>query len=730
MKHLTITAFALVSSLTCHAELTDPPAFSDNVEREAILKVTTAVADWQIANPSKHKDWDWTDAALWTGLIAHADSTGDVRYYNYLRDVAQDLDYQLGPRHGFGDDHCIGQLYSWLYLQDQKPKQLEHTREIMSQFAKRPHDEPLVWKNKIVLREWAWCDALYMSPPTLAMLYQCTGDDLYLNALDRLYKKTTDYLFDTEESLYWRDQSYFKKREANGEKMFWSRGNGWVFAGLPNLLSYIPEDHSNRAYYEDIFVKMAKRLKDLQLEDGSWRASLLDPESYPAPESSGTAFFTYGMLWGINQGILDRETYYPVAIKGWQRLVRNVHPNGMLGFVQPIGADPRKVTEDQTEVYGVGGFLQAGHELLKLVTLQDSKRATIKLTNPSHVNRIDNIVEMDWDGVKAKLAAATPENIAVRDTVSGDFRTIQILHTQDKPGTLLFTADLTPHESRAFELIALKGAQPAQQPSRLTARAVPERKDDFAWENDRAAFRLYGPALAVENARGGVDAWMKSVRYPIVDKWYKDGDYHSDKGEGMDAYNVGDSLGCGGLGYLDKDGKLVTSPVYDEARVIADGPLHLEFELTYPQVEVNGANVVETRRVSMRPGTNLFSVTSSFEVAGDGNGITPVAGLPLRDEEKPSFRTTHSFVTYWEPPMPDDQGTTGVAIATPNSESGITVQRAHDHLLVPLSKSLEKPVTWMAGAAWSKAGFPDAEAWELGVESQLHTSKIAPITIK
>ena len=182
----------------------------------------------------------------------------------------------------------------------------------------------------------------------------------------REYKATTDYLYDTIEHLYYRDSRYFTMKEANGSKVFWGRGNGWVFAGLPVILKELPEGYQHKDYFQKLFTDMAVKILSLQSADGSWHASLLDPASYPNPEMSATAFFVYGFAWGINNGYLDRDRYLPAVIKGWKAMVSNVTAEGKVGFIQPIGADPKAVTREMTEVYGVGGFLMAGTELIKL----------------------------------------------------------------------------------------------------------------------------------------------------------------------------------------------------------------------------------------------------------------------------------------------------------------------------------------------------------------------------
>lgn len=181
------------------------------------------------------------------------------------------------------------------------------------------------------------------------------------------FKATTDYLYDKEEDLYYRDSNYFTKKEANGAKVFWGRGNGWVFAGLPIIIRELPSKYEHRDYFVNIYKEMAAKLLSLQSPDGFWHASLLDPGSYPNPEMSATAFFVYGMAWGVNNGVLERAKYLPAIIKGWKSMVSSVWPDGKVGFIQPIGADPKSVTRDMTEVYGVGGFLMAGAEITRLL---------------------------------------------------------------------------------------------------------------------------------------------------------------------------------------------------------------------------------------------------------------------------------------------------------------------------------------------------------------------------
>ena len=230
-----------------------------------------------------------------------------------------------------------------------------------------PFDESLEFVDfEKTSRQWVWCDALFMSPPALAMAANATGNRRYLDFMNRMWWKTTDYLYDKEEHLYYRDSRFFDRRAPNGRKIFWSRGNGWVLAGLARVLQEMPTDYPERRRYLTLFREMSVKIARLQQSDGYWRTSLLDPDTHPRPETSGTAFYVYALAWGVNEHLLDRATYEPIIRRGWAALVRAVQPNGMLGYVQRIGDQPGDTSASGTETYGVGAFLLAGREVHRL----------------------------------------------------------------------------------------------------------------------------------------------------------------------------------------------------------------------------------------------------------------------------------------------------------------------------------------------------------------------------
>ena len=340
---------------------------SDVFKRKNIEARMLSVAKWQLANP-KHALYDWTNGAFYAGVFAAWETTKSPELMAAMLEMGEKNGWKPGPRFDHADDIVINQTYLDLYRIKKDKKMLQPTIDVAERLKKETGNE--VAKHGIT---WWWCDALFMAPPTLAKLSKITGDRSYLDLNDRFFKETYDLLYNREENLYARDAGYLinekgeGKREANGKKVFWSRGNGWVAGGLVRLLKELPKDHPKREFYLTQYKAMCERLASLQQTDGLWRSSLLDPDSYPGGEASGSGFDIYAIAWGVNNKILPRDKFLPVIKKGWTALNTLVHPDGKVGWTQPIGADPRRnFTADSWEVYGAGALLLAGSEIAKL----------------------------------------------------------------------------------------------------------------------------------------------------------------------------------------------------------------------------------------------------------------------------------------------------------------------------------------------------------------------------
>ncbi len=332
---------------------------SSNIDKRDLAKALTLVADWQLKRLPVDAQVDWTWAALYTGFIAVPDKVGGDKYKRAMLHVAEQLHWQPGPRGLHADDLAIGQMYMEQYFIHQNVTMMAplHAR-LDAQIATPDPSDP-------TRPLWWWCDALFMAPPVYADMAAATGDQQYLAYMDHEWDVTTALLYDHSKHLYFRDASYLDKHEKNGEPLFWSRGNGWVMGGIVGVLKELPANSPLRPKYVALLKEMAAEMLSIQGKNGLWRPGLLDADSYPLPEISGSAFITYAMAYGVNEGILDRATYWPAIQKAWAGMLTHVYADGRLGCIQPVGAAPGEFTETTSYAYGVGAFLLAGSEIYR-----------------------------------------------------------------------------------------------------------------------------------------------------------------------------------------------------------------------------------------------------------------------------------------------------------------------------------------------------------------------------
>lgn len=332
-----------------------------------IKKAMMTAALWQLDQP-KHDLWDWTNGAFYAGISAAYQTTGNKKLLEAMIKMGQANQWKPGPRLQHADDIAICQTYVDVYRIKKDPAMIQPFKDNMEKFLTTPY--PVKGIEQIT---WWWCDALFMAPPAMVKLSMTTGDKRYMEKSDELFHECYNMLYDKDEHLFARDLGYVIKNEpsdrheANGRKIFWSRGNGWVMGGLALVLKELPKDYPERAFYVKIYKEMAEKIASLQQEDGLWRASLLDPASYPGGEASGSGFYTFALAWGINNGLLNKDQYLPIVQKAWKGMNTLLQADGHVGWCQPIGADPKKnFSADSWEVYGTGAFLLAGSEIIKL----------------------------------------------------------------------------------------------------------------------------------------------------------------------------------------------------------------------------------------------------------------------------------------------------------------------------------------------------------------------------
>lgn len=373
------TATTLVAWATFSFAETTAAGPARSIDPAEVVATLKRVAAWQLENPNGTDLGNWVIAPLYDGLIDASETTGDPRYLAEVVRHGIQSDWMPGMEgwtremHAyFADNHAVG--HAWLDIYLMNPSKRERLAPFQTRFDEilaHPIEEKLVYGQAPktpgvgVIDRWTWCDALYMAPPTLARLAKATGDARYLDFLDAEYRHTHDTLFDPVEKLFYRDARFITRKSANGKKVFWSRGNGWVFAGLPILLEALPENRASRSFYTGLLQQMAPAVAAAQLPDGLWRPNMLDPEDVPVGETSGSAFFVYGLAWGVNHGLLNREKYWPLVERGWHALLTRITSEGLVGYVQRIGDAPASLDANSTQLYGTGGVLMAGSEILR-----------------------------------------------------------------------------------------------------------------------------------------------------------------------------------------------------------------------------------------------------------------------------------------------------------------------------------------------------------------------------
>lgn len=343
-------------------------SYAQSISQKTVLDVAERVFDWQKQHPTGKDLWEWEYGAYYSGVMDLYLTDPNIKYLKSMVDMGNTYHWSIRPRPYDANVLAIGHMYLGLYDILKDPQMIDKTGYCLdANFQRDPRTPDIKFKgNRYWFSWWSWCDALFMAPPTYAKYAVATGQIKYLDKMDELYKLTYEYLYDKKEKLFFRDDSFFDQKTPSGKKIFWSRGNGWVIAGLAKVLQVMPKDYRNVKFYETLFVEMASRLKELQLKEGYWPSSLLDPSHYSSIETSGTGFYCYALAFGINNGYLNKADYLPVVEKAWNLLVKCVQSDGKLGYVQKVGDSPAAVTSDDSEAYGSGAFLSAASEVAKL----------------------------------------------------------------------------------------------------------------------------------------------------------------------------------------------------------------------------------------------------------------------------------------------------------------------------------------------------------------------------
>lgn len=330
---------------------------------QAITSKMRLVDDWQIAHPVMPVgDRNWERGTWYTGVMAAYRATGDQAYLDQATRWGEDQQWKPGTEEAGANVLTCTQTYLELYFLKNDRALIEPTIEWLD--SRRPNTPS--GSKDWYLDQVRYVDSLYVGAPTLAMLAKATGNHKYIDWMNAFFWDVHREVFDRDDGLFYRDKTFIGQKTANGRKVLWSRGNGWGFASLPRILTYLPKDEPGRAEYESLFRQLAAAIIKRQQPDGLWRPNLDDALEYPTPETSGTGFFCYGLAWGIRNGLLDPASYLPAARMAWTGLVANVSPEGKVQWGQPVDGGPNPVKQSDSHEFVTGAFLLAGSEMLGL----------------------------------------------------------------------------------------------------------------------------------------------------------------------------------------------------------------------------------------------------------------------------------------------------------------------------------------------------------------------------
>lgn len=352
-------------------------------ERASAEEVGCAVAAWQLAAnldlsyieyqvPESSYGRGWVKAAFYIGLDRFAATMNDEHLLAQVRQYSFDNGLELGDRPWHGDDQAVAAVYAAVAIRDGNPALMNKSNAVFDDIIAQNYTMSLEFNQPedrstegSCQRRWCWADAIFMAPPAWALASQISGDPRYVDYAASETRAVIEYLQDPETGLLFRDSRYFNAETANGRPVFWSRGNGWVFAGLARFIEAMPEDHPERPLMVQTFQTLAARLVTIQRQDGYWPTSLLDPAMLTNPETSGTAFYGFGMAWGLNNGLLEGEEYVQSRDLAWDAMRAATENSGMVGWVQQIGKDPQLTTAGTSQLYASGGMLLFASEMLK-----------------------------------------------------------------------------------------------------------------------------------------------------------------------------------------------------------------------------------------------------------------------------------------------------------------------------------------------------------------------------
>jgi hypothetical protein len=351
------------------------------------------------------------------------------------------------------------------------------------------------------------------------------------------------------------------------------------------------------------------------------------------------------------------------------------------------------------------------------VAASSQSQLTVTAVNRLKIARTGETIELSAKEL-ASLAEKDLNKLHVLDSAGKEVLSQSIDTDYDdhhKPDTLIFQADFAPDETKTFTVIAGSKREYKKDDFRAYGRFVRERFDDFAWENDRIAHRTYGKALISWKGEpltsSAIDIWSKRTSRLVINDWYMVDNYHSDSGEGVDAYSAGPTRGCGGTGVW-ANNQLYIPTNFVDSRVLTNGPIRVMFELVYDPFDANGVKVSQVMRVSLDAGSQLNHFQTSYRADAP---LAVAIGLKKVKDEQRDVNAERGWVTVWQS-MEKNLGMQGLAVVLNPDEVEKLAEDTRNNLIV-LKQKTAPSVSYWAGFAWDRAGrITSSEAWKKYVD--------------
>lgn len=693
---------------------------------------------YKLLNDSKMLDYSirWSEYNKWKGA-----TESDPAKWKYKK-YGEGQDYVL-----FGDWQICFQTYIDLYqLMKSEARGKKSERSMKSEVRVARAKEVMGYVAESKANDyWWWADALYMVMPVMTKMFRLTNNEKYL---DKLYENicySDCIMLDQETGLYFRDGKYVypKHKTANGKKDFWARGDGWVLAGLAKVLQDMPKTYKHQPFFAEKFVRLAHAVMQLQQPEGHWTRSMMDQKQAPGYETSGTAFFCYGLLWGVNNGYLPQKEFVPAIEKAWHYLTTiALQPSGRVGYVQPIGerAIPGQRVDANNEAnFGVGAFLLAACEYYRYL---QAEHALLTFYNKSSQQR-QEVAAVTLQDVCEQLGIS-PEEPLVIENKAGQ----EVGYQKTYDGKLLIYVSIHPQGKVTYTISKGKPAEPKDY---VKGRVYPIRKDDLAWENDLGIYRVYGPALQQTGERSfGTDVWVKNTPELVVEERYtkdykgnamedslrkagqkvalsdidRNTSFHLDHGNGMDAYGVGPSLGCGAPALV-KDGLLVFPYCYKTCQIHDNGPLRFTAELTY---HTTPDGIIEHRLLSLDRGSHFNRMTVWYD--GIEKPLSLASGIVLHGDN--GLVLGKDYVQYADPTDHPELHQSQIYVATlfPEGVSETKMMQGElNHGLGIVDNYQGAPYTYYFGSAWSLYDVRSQAQWQIVIDEFMANLR-QPLTYK